>query len=84
MNAHIEQDLLKLVGQIKSPGVHHIRMTHATGCPAILSQNTGLCNCNPSIALSTEQQCIEALAQNRARRRAAEKAARKSNNKGAT
>lgn len=83
MNAQHHQDLLKLAELCQTPGVHHIRVTHDNSCPAILSQSLDSCNCNPVTTLSNEQEFIVAMVQNREQRRAAAKAARKGNDKGA-
>jgi hypothetical protein len=79
----IDQQILQaFTTQLQQPGMHFIGMAHDGGCPAVFSQNTALCNCNPSLFSQTEQECIETLVQNRKQRRAAAKAASNSNGKG--
>lgn len=78
-----QQILQTFTNQHQRPGIHFIGMAHDVGCPAVLSQNTALCNCSPNLFSQTEQECIEMLVQNRKQRRVAAKAARKSNDEGA-
>lgn len=78
-----QQILQAFTNQHQRPGIHFIGMAHDCGCPAVLSQNTALCNCSPNLFSQSEQECIETLVQNRKQRRVAAKAARKSNDEGA-
>lgn len=62
-------------------------LAHDPRCPAIHSQRSGDCCCNPEVQRLTGRRFAEGLAQNRAQRRAAaratEKALRKAKQGGA-